>query len=281
MSLSTISSHLKSLGDEMARIQRRIADLSRDEARASQQLVQATRSLASASSQSQIAMYQRNVQRAQEEMAKFQSKRADESGNLARKQTELVRYQSEFAREQQREFQKSQDLMKRLEQESQNRERTIFASVRQQARESAVFQAVDEEQHYGAFISHASEDKEALVRPLAEALIKLGHKIWYDEFSLTVGDSLRRKIDRGLATSRFGIVILSASFLAKNWPQYEFDGLVAKEQEGQKVILPIWHRVSKNDVLAYSPTLADRVALNTSMFTIQELAEKLHVVLSS
>jgi hypothetical protein len=50
------------------------------------------------------------------------------------------------------------------------------------------------------FISHASEDKEDFVRPLAETLQQLGVKVWYDEFTLKVGDSLRRKIDSGLET---------------------------------------------------------------------------------
>ena len=81
---------------------------------------------------------------------------------------------------------------------------------------------------YDAFICHASEDKELLVRPLAENLVEHGFDIWYDEFELTVGDSLRQSIDRGLASSRFGIVILSPAFLGKNWPQYELNGLTAR-----------------------------------------------------
>ena len=133
---------------------------------------------------------------------------------------------------------------------------------------------------YDAFISHASEDKEEFVRPLAEALTDLGSRVWYDEFALRVGDSLRRSIDRGLSDSRFGIVVLSPSFFEKNWPQYELDGLVAKELEGRKVVLPLWHRVSKDDVLRYSPTLADRVAISTALFTVTELARKLHEVLN-
>jgi hypothetical protein len=128
---------------------------------------------------------------------------------------------------------------------------------------------------YDAFISHATEDKQDVARPLAEELIRLGNRIWYDEFELKVGDSLRRSIDRGLAASKFGIVILSPAFFAKNWPQYELDGLVAKEMTGGKIILPIWHKVSKNEVIGYSPSLADKVALHTAMHTIQELAEKL------
>jgi hypothetical protein len=114
---------------------------------------------------------------------------------------------------------------------------------------------------------------------LAEALKARGHNIWYDEFALKVGDSLRRSIDRGLSCSRFGIVVLSPLFFAKNWTQYELDGLVAKEVAGQKVILPLWHRVSKDDVMQYSPTLADRVALNTAMYAVKELADRLHEVL--
>ncbi len=117
--------------------------------------------------------------------------------------------------------------------------------------------------------------KEELVRPLAEQLKGAGFSVWYDEFELVVGDSLRRSIDRGLANSRFGIVVLSPAFFSKNWPQYELDGLVAKEMIGGKVILPLWHKVSKNEVIKYSPTLADKVALNTAIYTIDELVEEL------
>jgi hypothetical protein len=79
------------------------------------------------------------------------------------------------------------------------------------------------------FICHASEDKEAIARPLANALKQAGLDVWYDEFTLTLGDSLRRKIDHGLARSRYGAVILSPHFFAKEWPQRELDGLTTKE----------------------------------------------------
>ena len=68
-----------------------------------------------------------------------------------------------------------------------------------------------------------------MARPLAEALRQQRVEVWYDEFSLRVGDSIRRAIDRGLAQSRFGIVILSKAFFAKEWPQYELDGLTERE----------------------------------------------------
>lgn len=97
---------------------------------------------------------------------------------------------------------------------------------------------------------------------------------------MKVGDSLRQKIDQGLASSRYGIVVLSESFFAKNWPQYELNGLVAREMYGGKVILPIWHKVSKDEVLRFSPTLADKVALNTAIFSVSEIAKQLAEVLS-
>jgi|SRR5665647_512738 len=134
---------------------------------------------------------------------------------------------------------------------------------------------------YDAFISHASEDKDALVRPLAELLREMGFRVWYDEFELSVGDSLRRSIDRGLAISRYGIVVLSKAFLSKNWPGYELNGLVAREMDGKKVILPVWYGLSKDEVKAYSPTLADKVALVHPQLGIGEIAEQLAVVLST
>lgn len=88
-------------------------------------------------------------------------------------------------------------------------------------------------------------------------------KVWYDEFTLKMGDSLRREIDQGLQRSRYGIVILSPAFFAKNWPQWELDGLVAREIAGKKVILPVWHNVTIDDVRGYSPPLADKVAANS------------------
>ena len=65
------------------------------------------------------------------------------------------------------------------------------------------------------FISHASEDKDSVVRPLALALKNKGINVWYDEFELKIGDSLRRKIDQGLSKSKFGIVVISRSFIKK------------------------------------------------------------------
>jgi TIR domain len=75
---------------------------------------------------------------------------------------------------------------------------------------------------------------------LWQKLLQIKLNVWYDEFTLKVGDSLRRKIDTGLRNSDFGIVILSKNFFLKNWPQTELDGLYAKAMAGtRKIILPV------------------------------------------
>lgn len=134
---------------------------------------------------------------------------------------------------------------------------------------------------YDVFISHASEDKDEVVRPLAQALRDGGLSVWYDEFELRIGDSLRQSIDTGISASRFGIVVLSKAFFDKGWPNYELDGLVTMAVNGEQTLLPIWHNITKDAVVSYSASLADKVARNTTSHTVEDIAaEILDVVMS-
>jgi hypothetical protein len=110
---------------------------------------------------------------------------------------------------------------------------------------------------------------------MAEALHSRGLKVWYDEFTLRIGDSLRRKIDEGLANSRVGLVVLSPAFLGKGWTNHELDGIVTRSVSGEQVLLPIWHKISKQEVISYSPSLADKLARNTASHTIDEIAAEI------
>ena len=132
---------------------------------------------------------------------------------------------------------------------------------------------------YDVFISHATEDKDEIVRPLVKALTDCGLRMWYDESELRIGDSLRRKIDEGLAKSQYGIVVLSHAFFEKKWPQYELDALVALEMTDKSVILPIWHKITEDEIINYSPRLIDKIARNTSDFTIDEIAQEIAEVI--
>lgn len=115
------------------------------------------------------------------------------------------------------------------------------------------------------FISHASEDKEEIAKPLAEALQSIGFKVWYDEFTLKLGDSLNQTINPGLASSKRGIAILSNSFLAKNWTRNELNALVAQEMaSGEPKILPILHNITNQELREHFPTLVDKKNISSS-----------------
>jgi hypothetical protein len=141
----------------------------------------------------------------------------------------------------------------------------VQLDARQVLRTKALGKSLNSPKKWDVFISHASEDKDELVRPLAMALHLRGISVWYDEFSLRMGDSLRASIDYGLANSRYGVVVISKNFFAKHWPVQELNGLATREVRGKKVILPIWHNVSFEEVGTFSPTLADKLASSSDV----------------
>jgi TIR domain len=115
------------------------------------------------------------------------------------------------------------------------------------------------------FISHASEDKEEVVIPLAAALERAGLLVWFDRQEVHLGDSLADKIDRGLSNSAIGVVILSPSFVASSWAQSELKALSAMEEAfGRTIVYPVWHRLDKAAVTRAFPRLADRIAATTA-----------------
>lgn len=118
-----------------------------------------------------------------------------------------------------------------------------------------------------AFISHDSRDKDALVRELALEMNKQLCPVWYDEYSLKVGDSLRASIERGLKETRKCIVVLSPHFLSNNgWGKIEFNSVFTREIiEEANVILPVWHNVTPKEVYEYSPSLADKLGLSSTL----------------
>jgi hypothetical protein len=267
---------------EIESIQRELANAAKDEASKTKQISQIQKSITKNTSQSTVNSKLRSIERLQDEIIRLQNKRANTTKKLADKTGKLYASQSKQSTEQAIEQQKKLDIIKRTEQRRNNELANEITRLRSEIAHRSPFITTNKsDKVYDAFISHASEDKEGFVRSLAEALQERGISIWYDEFELKVGDSLRRSIDRGLAKSRFGIVVLSSAFFAKNWTQYELDGLVAKEMVGGKVILPIWHKISKDEVMSYSPSLADKFALGTSQFTIEELADQLAEVVKA
>lgn len=131
-----------------------------------------------------------------------------------------------------------------------------------------------ERKKYDFFISHASEDKDLFVRPLVNKLTEIGFNIWYDEFTLKIGDSLFVEISEGIKNSSFGIIILSENFLKKEWTKKELNGLISKEIfTNEDVILPIWLDITAQKIYDYSPILADKVAISVKNNEIDKVIE--------
>lgn len=78
-----------------------------------------------------------------------------------------------------------------------------------------------------------------------------------------------------MVNSDYGIVVLSPNFIQKDWPEYELRGLFAKEIGANKIILPIWHQIDREQLLNYSVFLADKYALSSSKLNVDEIAIKI------
>ncbi|MBR5415890.1 MAG: toll/interleukin-1 receptor domain-containing protein [Thermoguttaceae bacterium] len=142
--------------------------------------------------------------------------------------------------------------------------------------------SVCESAEYDVFVSYAHEDK-AFVNELVAAFQKRGIRVWIDSLEIGWGDSIRTKIDEGLNKSRYGIVILTSDYIDENkyWTRTELEGLLQVESIKGKIILPIWHNLTKEQVIKYSPTIAQRNAISTAIFTTDEIAEKLEQLLNA
>ncbi|UZO79670.1 toll/interleukin-1 receptor domain-containing protein [Aquimarina sp. ERC-38] len=301
-------SQLKSAESKLIRLQKEKLNLEKQQLTENQKITringEITRIQSSMKnlSMSQLTNKLKQIETKTKQGQQYQKKSNDIEGKIIRKNEEIYRTKSDIERFSKQELdkqtklenkrQKEQiDFQKKLQRELGNTKRLSenFDSEHRWNKASSNWSkesrleldqlpAIKE---FDFFVSHASEDKEDFVKPLIEAMQNKNLEVWYDEFELKVGDSLRRSIDKGLSNSKYGVVILSSSFFKKNWTQYELDGLVTKEMEGIKVILPIWHKVSKNEVVSYSPTLADKVALNSSIYSIDEIVERLGELLNT
>ena len=125
------------------------------------------------------------------------------------------------------------------------------------------------------FICHASEDKDFMARPLHQALKEAGVSAWLDESEIRLGQSIRQKIDEGLANCRSGTVILSRPFFSKNWTQYEMDGLVGRQMQGEILLFPIQHGITIEEIRNHSPSLAGLSLWNSSDRSFEEIAAEI------
>ena len=281
MNIDTYLNKVKRLEKESVILHKSSADEDKHIAEFEKKATEEQKKAANSKSSSMISMYLRNANSYMDKKEKALKKKADIAKKIAENAKKLADARAKLDKAQ-------TDESKKLAQASSAMQRTINTQEDKLSLLMSQFyptETNDEgesftEKEYDFFISHASEDKEYFVRDLAEALSLKGFKVWYDETELLIGDSLRKKIDEGLACSRFGIVVISPNFVRKRWTEYELNGMVAREMNGTPLILPIWHNISMDEVLKFSPSLADKKALKTSDYTIDEIVSSLAARLS-
>lgn len=273
MDIENIQNQINRIGKSIAILQRKIADESIVENRINNKIQFSNMSMRRSKSanfingiQNDILKHQNDIFRCKSKIADFQQQIANKTEELGRKKQELLKVEKTQKLEQ---IELQNNLKIDIEKQKEKLDFLINMTYSSTQMDDKILN--QESLEYDFFISHASEDKNDFVRDLAEALVRSDFKVWYDEFELKVGDSLRKNIDNGLSKSKYGIVIISPNFVKKNWPEYELNGMVAREMNGHKVILPIWHKITKDEVLKFSPTLADKLALNSSIHTIEDI----------
>ena len=114
---------------------------------------------------------------------------------------------------------------------------------------------------YDVFISYASEDREAVARPLVQRLKEAGLRVWFDEDEIQIGESLRKAIDAGLSSSRFVVVIASETFFAKHWGQDEYGAAAAACKE----VFPVLYGITQTELADYSPLLGGKKCVSTEV----------------
>ena len=295
MSLTTDRSTVARLQKEVADLQRKQSDEAKKVAGATKKMNAAFASANKASSASMAKSYlstaereSRNVEAAQDKQARLASDIARKMGDATRAQESVRNGEEKERKDQAAAYEKQRKLdagsIKALQSNNDRLARDIAslaaqmtAAIEQRASEAVPFSvenAVGSDRPYDFFLSHAWKDKPDFVDGLASKAEAAGLKVWYDRQALRWGDSIRQKIDEGLRRSFFGVVILSPNFFERPWPQAELDAIIQKDLSGRGRLLPIWHKLTQDEVANHAPTLAGRLALSTSNYSTDAIIEE-------
>jgi predicted nucleic acid-binding Zn-ribbon protein len=280
MSVEQAQRTVNQLNKDIADLEKKMADLLKKEAEKIKKIGDTQRSITKNTSATTIMTKSRQIEGYQKELAKALTDKSDINKKITDKRKRLsdatIKLQKEetaqaksLAKQQAKIFTTYEQQISDLTVQVKAQE-NVTSSV-----ENLFVSNVTEE--YDVFVSHATEDKDSFCDEFSKILNeKYGLKVWYDSVSIKWGDSIRTEIDKGLKKSKFGVVILSRNYIKKYWTNYELEGLFQRESNGGKLILPIWHDITKKEVQDFSPTLAGKMAMNTTIMTADEIAEKLN-----
>lgn len=277
MSAEQTRKTLNQLDKDIVALEKKSVDFSKKEAAEQSSAARVVKSIPKNASVATLKSKQTQIDRHNTAAIRAKIDKADVDKKIADKRKKRGEIQVKLQKEEATERKKSDKAQAAFQRDYEQRIDELNKQIQDQvfvAPQNHVYAETDDEE-YDVFISHASEDKEDFVDGLYQELNSRGVKVWYDTMSIKWGASLRSKIDEGLRRSRFGIVIISNDYIRKGWTQYELDGLFQREMTGGKTILPIWHKITKDEVQAFSLTLAGRKALNTAMLSAEEIAIEL------
>lgn len=276
MSVEQYQRSVNSLDKDIAALEKKKAEADKKCAELSKKISSAEKSITSRTSASTTASKLKQISGWESDRAKKMAESAELGKRIADKRQKRNDAYLKLQKAQQDEQKKQGRQMKRVQASyesriSQLQGLAIPGSVR--GVDSSP-EDVTEDVQYDVFVSHAWEDKDSFADEFVEELRKLDLRVWYDTSQIKWGDSMRAKIDDGLKKSKFGVVVLSPDYIkeGKYWTKTELDGLFQLESINGKMLLPVWHNLTKKEVMAYSPIIAGRLAMNTASMTPTEIA---------
>ena len=271
---------LNQLNNEIAALEKKSAALGKKEATARGNAARTMKGISKNASAATIRSKQTQIDRYNSEATKAGGDKADIDKKIADKRKKQADATVKLQKEEAADKKKADKTQNAIQQ---SYERRIAELSRQTIAASHIppiynnTASTESNVVYDVFVSHAWEDKDSFVSEFVGELTALNVSVWYDKDKIAWGDSMRAKIDEGLRKSKFGVAVISPYYIAdgKYWTKAELDGLFQLESVNGKMLLPIWHNITKKEVMDYSPIIAGRLAMTTASMTPKEIADEL------
>lgn len=233
----------------------------------------------SGDSSSRIRSKQRQMDRLKSDASNYRKLSAKYSKDIAKENKKLFETTNKLEDERQKESKKQEKALKDFKNLYESKVKDMEENM---IAEDNLNNDVSNDE-FDFFISHAYEDKKSFVDEFVRELRELDLKVWYDDNIIPWGGSLREEIDKGLKSSKYGIVILSPSYIeeGKYWTKKELNGLFQKESIDKGKIVPVWYDLNKLDVYNYSPMIADMKAMTSANLTPKEMALEFREIMNS
>lgn len=279
MSIDQYQRSVNTLDKEIALLEKKKAEVDKKCADIQSKINSIQKSITSRTSSNLAANKLKQISNLRSEHSKKMSSSADMGKKISDKRQKRNDAYLKLQKAQQDEQKKQDKVLKKMQKTYEDRIEELSNQAVEQLRINSNIGTTDNQQvleEYDVFISHAWEDKDSFADEFVEALQDYGIKVWYDTSQIKWGDSMRAKIDDGLKKSKFGVVVLSPDYIkdGKYWTKTELDGLFQLESVNGKMLLPVWHNLTKKEVMEYSPIVAGKLAMTTANMTPPEKWQK-------